>query len=349
MRGLRIGFGLSLGLFGGLLGLSLGQCSFELKERTLCTSGECTPTEMPDMRPIPPDMAKDPNDPGASGPFGIATFALLAQGGISDQILLAPSDDMTTISTRQQTYPLIVMAPPTQMSVSAMRLYADRLVTHGFIVTIYQASDQSNDQSYRMVGNGHIDAILNSAPANIRDRVDATKVGLLGYQMSAKIAVNIANMRQTPMPNISGLFLIDPTDLLATPSESGSTNIANVRLVNNNTIVMLGEPRSTTGSPQCIQSPQKGYENFWANAPSPSLAISFDGANLGDFVPSFPDFVCTQGSTAPQSQTQNLAVKFATAYFQWILKGSSRAREYLYGNDFSADASTAMLTARMKQ
>jgi hypothetical protein len=300
------------------------------------------------MRPNLVDM-KDPSDPSMAGSFAVAAFALNPQTGMADQMLLAPSDDGTTVSSREPTYPLVVMAPPTQMGIAAMRLYADRLVSHGFIVSIYQPSDQSNDTTYRDIGSTHIDAVLSSSEPTVRARIDATKVGLLGYQLSAKIAVNIAVLRQVPTTNISGLFLIDPTDLLATSMpQSGSQNIANLHLVNNNTVLMLGEPRSTTGNPQCIVSPQKGYMDFYNNITSPSLTISFDGANLGDFVPMYPDVVCNQGSTAPQAQTQALAQKFATAYFQWILKGSTRAREYLYGADFTADANAAMLTARPK-
>ncbi len=117
MRGLRIGFGVSSGLFMGLLGLSLGQCSFYLPERTLvCTDMGCKPAT--DQGPPPPDL-KDPNDPSMPGSFQSAQLQVVAPAGISEQMLLGPSNDGTTLSSTQSTYPLVLMAPPKGVPLSA--------------------------------------------------------------------------------------------------------------------------------------------------------------------------------------------------------------------------------------
>lgn len=344
MRGLRIGFGLSTGLFVGLLGLSLGQCSFYLPERALCTDGSCTPKT--DMAPLPPDMAKDPNDPSLNGAYMSTTIGFIPPTQLLASLLLAPSTDGTTIAAGQ--FPLVIIAPPKGVMLDPMRPYADRLVSHGFVVGMYVSSDQTYDPNYRDAGLEVIDSILGTPPT-VRDHIDGNKIGLVGYELSAKIHTAVAVARNTTPPIISGLFLIDPTDFLSpTPRIDGPGIMAQLRLPNNNTVVMLGEPRSVMDPNPCIAKPQKSYIDFYNVAQSPVLAITFGGANLADFINGYPDTACAAGSTAPPAQTQALAIKYATAYMQWTLKGSTRAREYLLGADYATDAQAASLSQLMK-
>ena len=340
MRGRRIGFGLSLGL--GLLAMSLGQCSFSLDALTVCSDDLGCKSGV-DQRPPIVDM-RDPNDPSMNGAFSTATVALNPVNGLADQLLLAPSDDGTTISTKQANYPLVLIAPPKGVALAPMRPYADRLASQGFVVGMYYVSDQNKDASYRDTGLAFLDAVLNG---DAKDHIDSAHIGLLGYQLSAKISAAMAVARQTA-PLIDALFLIEPADLFSSEHLDATATMAQLRLPNNATPVILGDPRSTAGSAPCIQSPQKGYADFYSAAQPPALSIVYNGANLGDFIANYPDPACVANSTAPQSQTQSLAIKYATAYFQWTLKGSSRAHDYLVGADFSADAQSAMLTAQSK-
>lgn len=343
MQRLRIGFGLSLGL---LLGASLMHCSFYLPERTVCTGtadGSCKPS---DLGPLPPDLAKDPNDPSVVGPYAVATLPMpTLPPGLIDQVLLGPSDDGAGISPKESTYPLVLIAPPSGLPPTAMRQYADRLTTHGFIVGIYQVTDQANHTGYRDTALGYLNFILNNTDASIKTRVDAGHVGLMGYQLGAKISIAMAAQNTS----IGALFLIDPVDVLtASGPLDGAATIAQLSLAAGGTIALVGEPISTAGAQPCVQSPQKGYPDFYAAAKAPALGISFGNANLGDFMEGYPDPYCTAGSTAPRSQTQGLTAKFATAYFQWLLKGQARQREYLLGADFQSDAQTANLTRTSK-
>jgi hypothetical protein len=344
MRGLRIGFGLGMGLFAGLLGISLGQCSFYLPERAICTDTTCKPSS--DMAVLPPDMAKDPNDPSVNGSYSGAPIGIIPASGVSEWLLLAPSDDGTTISTRQPTFPLVLMASPKGVPIAPMRPYADRLVSHGFFVGMYFASDQTYDPNYRDTSLDFLDGLLGTPPP-VSDHIDRTKIGLIGYELSAKIHVAVANART--MPLISAVFMIDPVDLLSpSPRIDGPTAMAQLRLPNNHPVVMLGEPLSVMEPNPCIAKPQKSYIDFYNAAQSPVVAITFGGANLADFMTGYPDAACAAGSTAPPAQTQALAIKYATAYMQWTLKGSARAREYIVGADYATDAQTASLSQLMK-
>jgi len=344
MGSLRIGTKLGLGLFAGfvaLSGVSLWHCSFYLPARTVCTDLGCSQGDQG-----PADLAPDPSDPSKAGPYAVATLPVQGvPSALADQLLLAPSDDGAGISSREPRYPLVLVAPPQSVPLAAMRRYADRLVTHGFIVGLYQVTDQSDQNAYRDAGLAYLKFVLESTDLSIRNKIDSGRLGLMGHQLGAKISVAMAEKE----PRIGALFLIDPADLLgAGATVNGVAAMGQVTLPAGAAIAILGEPLSTTNPPECIQPPQKGYADFYGAAKPPALAVTFGGANLGDFIEGFSNQLCTAGSTKPPAQTQALAQKYAAAYFQWTLKGQARAREYLLGNDFVADAAAAMLTRQSK-
>lgn len=341
MRSSRIGFGLSLGLLlGAPLVLTLGHCSFHVDERDVCTDLGCKPAGSDGGVVTPPDMATDPNDPTKPGAYKAVPFTVMSPPvGLTDNILLGPSDDGTNISTKENAYPLVLMAPPHSTALAAMRPYAERLATHGFLVGLYQVTDQGNHAAYRDTALQYLNAVLSNTDAIVKSRIDTSHLGAMGYELSAKISVAMALQDS----RIGGLYLIDPVDLLSTMGPiDGVATMAQVTLPNGNTTVILGETQSTTGSPPCVQSAstQKGYSAFYDAAKMPAVSITFGGINLGDFISGFPDSVCVTGVTTPQT----LAMKYMTAYFQWTLKGQSKQRDYILGNAFQADAVANQLT-----
>lgn len=346
MRCLRIGFGLCLGLLSGVcLLFTLGHCSFYLPERMLCADLGCSPN--PDQGRPPADMTRDPNDPTVPGPYKVATLSVPnpLPNGIDDQLLLGPSDDGTTISTRETRYPVVLVAPPRGVSFLAMRLYAERLCSYGFVVGLYQVNVPTDDTGYRDAGLRYLNFVLLSTDESIKSRLDVERLGLMGYELGAKISIAMA----VQDARIGALYLIDPVDLFAKSNPiPGVMAMGQVRLRSGGTVAMLGEPLSSMGAQPCVQSPQKSYADFYNAALSPALAITFQGANLGDFIENFPDAQCTAGATTPRATTQALAMKFMAAYFQWTLKGIARQREYLLGNDFALDAASASLMRQSK-
>lgn len=347
MRCSRVGLGLSLGL---LLGISFWHCSFSLPERSLCTGTDMGCPAGADLGNPMIDMApeKDPNDPSLPGPFKVAMLNVAAPNGIKQHLLLAPSDDGVAISNQLSKYPMVLVAPARDMAPASMQEFAERLCSHGFIVAVYQVNDQSDHSLYVNTALGYLGFLRNATEDSIKNRLDTTRTGLMGYQLGAKISVELA----VQDAKMGALFLLDPVDLFTISGTgfSGVTELGRVTLAKSGTVAILGEDLSPTGSPPCIPQAQQqtGYRSFYEAAKSPVLSIGFGGANLGDFIPSFSDPNCTMGSTAPSSRTQGLARKYAAAYFNWLLNDNLRARAYLLGNEFTVDMQMASLTQQSK-
>jgi len=50
------------------------------------------------------------------------------------------------------------------------------------------------------------------------------------------------------------------------------------------------------------------------------------------------------GGTAPKARTNQLAIKYATAYFLWSLAGDLRGRDYFSGPAFQQDITDGYIT-----
>lgn len=337
--------GLATGLVAGstllLSGAGGAGCSFYLPERPGCSGdGGCKPTDAGTT----PDMAKDVNDPSGAGPYRVASLTTpTPPSGISSVMLLGPSDDGSALSPKEATYPLVLIAPPEYTNSSAMRPYADRLASHGFLVALYDVANQMNHTTYRDSAKALLDSFVTNAAAQ---RIDTQRLGLVGYQLSGKISAALAANDS----RIGALFLIDPVDVsTASGPIDGVNEIARVALAGNATVALLGGQITTTGTPPCVQSPgTKSFQNFYDAARMPAVAITFGGANLGDFIDNYYDNYCTKDSTAPKTRTQDLSKKYMTAYFQWSLKARARSREYLLGADFATDQQNSMVTRQSK-
>jgi hypothetical protein len=340
MRSWRYGFGLTAGL---LLAASLSRCSFYVPAQAVCQGPGCQ--GQGDLGP-PADLRPDPADPSLAGPYQSAPLVLSnPPAGLTDQLLLLPSDDGTTLSGQKPKYPLILIAPSQGMPLSTMRSYADQLASHGFVVALFQVTAQTNHASYRDTGLAYLNFVLSSTDPNLKSHLDTTKLGLLGYELGGKIGAAMAAQDS----RIGALFLIDPADLLTgSGAINGIAAIGQVTLAGGAAVGFLGEPLSTTGSSPCLQAPQAGWADFYTAAKGPALAITFATANQGDFIEGFPDPACIAGSPAARSTTQALARKYATAYFQWTLLGQARQRDYLLGSDFVADQPLGMVSRQSK-
>jgi hypothetical protein len=317
-------------------------CSFYLPERTVCTGDAgCGPTDMGAQA----DMAKDPSDPSAMGPYLAASLtAPTAPAGISKLSLIGPSDDGSSLSSKESTYPLVLMAPPEFSDPALLRPYADRLASHGFLVALFQPMNETNHTAYRDAAKALLDVFVANAT---QQRIDPQRLGLVGYQLSGKIAASLAAVDT----RIGGLFLIDPVDsFTASGPIDGIDELGKVTLAGGATVALIGTALATTGNPPCVQQSPRlpSYQDFFSAARMPAVGISFGGANLADFVEGYYDSACYKDSTAPRTRTQDLAKKYMTAYFQWSLKARARSREYLLGNDFNADQQAAMLTRLTK-
>jgi pimeloyl-ACP methyl ester carboxylesterase len=343
-------------LLGGLVvasataaALQVAGCSFNLPARSSCTNGSsCSGTDMGTI-----DMAPDYNDPSAAGAYKVAAMPLSIANSLqlmSGTTLYMPSDNGSTLSRQHSTFPAVLMAPALRMTdFSQMAPYANRLASHGIVVIQYRPADESDQISYRMAGLDIINALAANMEPAVANHIDTSHIGLAGYDLGAEMSVAIAAQN----PAVAGLFLIDPKILNASDNTvqiNGLQEMGRVKLANSGTVVMLGEDISNTsmvGAPPCTND-NINYKAFYSNSMTSTIEIVFPNAAHADFVNVYPDPLQCGGGTMMPSDTQNLAIKYMSAYFQWTLLGQTTAMDYLSGQNFQNDKQKYGLTRQNK-
>jgi hypothetical protein len=292
-------------------------------------------------------MAVNLDDPGRAGPYKTVTMSLLTPGdfGLSTLTVVGPSDDGKMLADREKPYPLVMLAPAQFAAASQLQKYAERLASHGIFAVAFKRSDESNQEVYRTKVSDLITWLLAATDPNaqvLAGLLDGKRVGISGHELGGKISISVT----AADPRIRALIAIDPVEIQTTgTSVSALGDIPTVSLPNGISIGLLGDTASNSGTDVC-SPPDLNYQAMYTKAPSHVFAITFNGAALADFIDSYP--FCRAGSTAPQGRTQSLAIKYVTAYFQWSLQGSSRARSYLLGADFMQDMSGGAVSLMSK-
>jgi hypothetical protein len=336
-------------LLGALAVAGAAGCSFSLSERAVCTDMECVPINRTDGgTTTQPDMAVYVDDPGKAGPFRAASIDQAVPvniGMAGDKVtLVVPSDDGTKISSKQTAYPLVLILPARSGDPMQMKVYAERLASHGFIACLLRAANEANHGQYRNSVGQVLYFLTGDTMSMLKTNIDKGKVGVVGHQLGGKIAFGLLLNNASA---VHAAFGIDPVN---EPGNFDSlSDLANVDTTGRKPIALLGEPLSKvppTGLTACAPADQN-YEKFYEAYKGSAVSITFPGATLPDFVPGYVDPTCgtaTMGSAA----TQDLAVKYTTAYFQWTLLNKQRAREHLLGADFNQDKATYSLTSVSK-
>lgn len=324
------------GVWAGVLGSLLGSgCSFNLPPRTICTTADCTG----DMG-SPGDMTKDPADPNLPGSFQVATIGINpAQPQLAIGRLYLPSDNGSSLSSRMPKYPFVLLAPAQYLDIDQLAVYAQRLASHGIVVALYRPLLESDQSAYRQTGLDLITYLLGGTEPAVTTRLDATHIGLAGYELGAEISVAIANMVPQTQ-TVRGLFLLDPQQVAALNNPiNGPDEMSRVRLANSQPALIVGEQVGKVGPlgmPPCTPS-ASNYEQYQNMSPAGTVVLNFTTASYPDFVDSFPAVSCGVGTMA-KAQTQRLAIKYMAAYFQWSLLERAAAQPYLTGTGFDADA-----------
>lgn len=333
----------SLGI--GTLALSSG-CSFKLDARMVCSDIGCNPSGNTDLSPNPqPDLLPDVDNPAVDGPFRSFSQDLPAydQTLVSDVKLYSPSDDGASISTKEAKFPLVILAPGHFVEPAQLARYAQRLATHGIHTVLFRSRNEQNQLAYRDIMLGLLSWLTTTSPQ--KDQIEGAFVGLGGYQLGGKIAIASAAQNSS----VRAVLALDPIDESAvTGYISGPSSVTALSLAGDIPVAIFGERQSQgTDATACYLAAQ-GFQTFYPTVGPPprALQIEFGRATSADFIDVHPDQRCK--TSAAQADTQALAVKFTTAYFQWALRGKSKSREYLLGAGFDADVSRGMLT-RMAQ
>lgn len=325
---------------GALLWPLLGGCSFSVTERMVCAdASSCQPPSAIVDMATPPDLLNPRTDPNEAGPFQVASQELTVPANLNlsqnKLTMVWPSDDGMTPSAKNPSYPLVLMLPAQSLPLTQLRSYADRLASHGIASALIKVSDERRQVRYR-------DSVLALIPyltqtSDVKDRLIADHVGAFGYQLGGEVALSALSKSTLA---IHSAVLIDPVAVLSfVESLDGLNDAASVSQGKDAPLLFIGELLSKLSEPGILPCtpPDANFEAFYARVSGSAVAITVNGATLGDFVSTYPDN-CGLPS-ADRATTMRLAIKLTTAYFQWTLLDRPTAQDYLFGSNWNLDRS----------
>jgi pimeloyl-ACP methyl ester carboxylesterase len=283
-------------------------------------------------------------DPGSPGPDSTVSFDLRVTLGRDTVSLtvIGPSDDGKGISMRGAPHPLVLLSPGFTIDRKEYASYATRLATYGLVAVLQNSPQEFNHATYRddtIALLTWLGAPTGRDAGRLLGRVDLTRAGLAGHSLGGKISILVA----AKDARVKALFGIDPVDANTPPA---LPEIGKIKLPTGVPLAMVGETTSKSGGMPC--TPAAGnYEALYAKANSPALAITVVSAAHDDFVDNFagcPTCRFCPGGSAPKDRTNQLAVKYLTAYFVGALLGDARARAYFTGAAFQKDVTDGYVT-----
>lgn len=305
----------------------------------------------------PPDMAKPAEDAAPSTPFDpskagtsyIVIFDQTVQVSMRSFVettIIGPSEDSIEIS-KKGPFPVVLISPGFTLDRKLYQSYAERLASYGIIAVLQKSRSEFSHTTYRDETIALLDWVVNPTgfgAARLAGRVDKSRIGLAGHSLGGKISLMVA----AKDARIKALFAIDPVD---TGFPQARSEIGNIKLAPEIPTAFLGETVSKVGGFMPCTPSDSNFEVLYGRAPAPALSITFKDAAHNDFVDNFMSCMscgyCT-GGTAPKDRTNKLAVKYATAYFVWALKGDKRGADYLTGAELQKDVTMGYVTGAKK-
>jgi pimeloyl-ACP methyl ester carboxylesterase len=261
--------------------------------------------------------------------------------------VIGPSDDGKEITLRAAPHPLVVLSPGFTLDRKQFTHYGTRLASYGLVTVLQKSSKETNHAQYRDDTITLLDWLATptgTGAMRVSGRVDLTRLGLAGHSLGGKISILVAAQDA----RVKALLGIDPVDAGGMPA--AAPEIGKIKLPTGIPLAFLGETISKSGGMPC--APASGnFEVLYGKAGAPAFALTLVDAAHNDFVDNFAGcFTCgfCPGGTAPKTRTNQLAVKYAAAYFLWALAGDLRGRDYFASPEFQQDITDGYITKMTK-
>lgn len=225
-------------------------------------------------------------DPADDGAFAVAMTTASIPGAMQGRTLPATVFAPTTGAM----HPLVVVSAGFQMDRVQYTSYAHHLATWGFIVVLADYADRGFFADHAKLA-ADITAVIDWAIAN--HTVDAQRIAVAGHSLGGKLSVFAASQD----PRIRAVVAWDPVD-------SSNPSVVPEKIPNlTAAIAVIGETTNAGGGGMPCAPAAENYQQFYAAAPIPAIAITIAGADHMDWVddPScgFCGF-CAPGTIAPE-------------------------------------------------
>ncbi len=266
---------------------------------------------------------------------------------ISSQVLF-PSHDGIDLALGDAPFPVALVVHGFSGRSFMVREYAERLASWGFIAVAPNLPDTDPTALFRI---NHAESardllfILNSiccehdaADSEFFGLVDRSRLASVGHSMGGKLSV-LAGVYDGGLSAVVGL---DPVDG-AGPIDFGDAerfpdvNPDLAPLLEIPTLYLGGTESGIEFLGQACAPTEDNYHQFWTNSPSPSVEVTFNGADHTDFITQLPLDPCDVGS-ADHERVKSLAKKYTIAFLNYHVRGWQGYIDDFAGEGIDADA-----------
>jgi dienelactone hydrolase len=214
--------------------------------------------------------------------------------------------------------------------------YAKRLASFGYVacaIDFPSGFTGSDNPKQAAIIRGGIDWLVEQSASGgspLTGLVDASKIGTTGHSLGGKLSLLVA----TQDDRVGASITLDPVDA-GGPTGCNPPECVDVsEEVDALTIPtgFLGETidAQTSGFQACAPEADS-YATFYAKAPSPSFALTVNGANHVSFIESSGAGFCN-AATADNAEVVALSVAYVTAFYERHLRGLAAYDAYLTGD-----------------
>lgn len=217
-------------------------------------------------------------DPAGDGDYAVTTSTVSIPGAAQGRTLAA---NVFLPTGAPSPRPLVVVSPGFQLSRAQFTSYAEHLASWGFVVVLTDYAESGFFPDHDKMASD-IPAVITWAIGQSAYAVDATKIATAGHSLGGKLSVFAA----TKDPRIQAVVAWDPVD-------SSNPSVAPERMTAMTAaIAVIGETTNGSGGGMPCAPAAENFQQFYAAAPSPALAITVSGADHMDWVDDPSCFVC---------------------------------------------------------
>ena len=231
-------------------------------------------------------------------------------------------------------YPVVVIAHGFQLPPSQYYKYAQRLATFGYVAltvdfpTGFLTVDNPGNAADLLAG-------LDWAEAELPGVANADLAGMTGHSLGGKLSLLAA----TTDDRVKASIVLDPVDGGGGPgggcNPPGCVDVS--ALMSNLSIPtgFLGETTDAMGGFQPCAPAAENFLTFFANAQSPSLAVTIKGANHMSFLDDVAScgFTCNfcNAATLDNATVNGMSRAYVVAFYERYLRNNTGYDTYLTG------------------
>ncbi|MEO8700372.1 MAG: CocE/NonD family hydrolase [Kofleriaceae bacterium] len=233
------------------------------------------------------DATLPADDPAGDGAFTVTESTASIPGATAGRTLPAT----IYVPAAAAPHPLVIVSPGFQMARAQYASYAHHLATWGFVVVLTDYADTGFFADHQKLAND-VSAVIDFALARTDLGIAVDQIATAGHSLGGKISIFAA----TQEPRIRAVVAWDPVDSSnpsVAPQKMGSLTAA---------IAVLGETTDGAGGGMPCAPTADNFQQFYAAAPSPAIAVTVNAADHMDWVDD-PSCAlcsfCTAGTASP--------------------------------------------------